>query len=231
MNHAQAREIILRAWQRVHGRAPSPSEAEIAQAIASLETGYGRAGQFAAMAARGQFNWGALERRADADGNCPDGFAKGTDQGKVCFYVFPSDEEAAVAFLKNLTAARSSAAFSQRTDGVLAAMATGSSEAVARAMRTPSSVAYYAGNPGTEEQKVAFYSTAIQSHRDAIRRELGSPAPPPGPSPFPVVIPDRSSLLPLALAALAVGGLYYLGVRERIVPPPTRLLRVARRMA
>lgn len=236
MNHTQARQIILRAWQRVHGRAPSASEAEGVQAVAWGESQYGRAGawgnsgQHARWAAQGLFTWGNLETLPNKDGSCPAGTYPGTDSGEPrCFYLDTSDEDAAVRYIRNLTASGNASstserarAFAQRTANVMSALQNTDSSALANAMVTPSSVAYYEATP-------ASYAKLLDSSRAAIRKELGSPAP--SPAPFPVVVPDRSSLLPLALAALAVGGLYYLGVRERIVPPPTRLLRVARRMA
>lgn len=149
MTHAEAREIVRAAWKRVHGREPSENEIAYTQAIALLETGYGRSGQFGALAARGQYNWGALERGRSADGTCPAGTAAGSDQGRVCFYVFPDDVSAATAFIKNLTT---------RHWPTVQAM-QGSAEDVARAMRVPP--VYYVGLSGSEEDRIRAYANAI----------------------------------------------------------------------
>jgi hypothetical protein len=189
LSHAQAHDVVVAAWQNVHGREPSAREALYAQAIAFLESGYGRAGQFGTLAARGQYNWGALERRVNADGSCPDGFALGVDQGQVCFYVFSSDVDAATAFVRTLTKGHWP---------VLQAM-QGTPEDVAAAMRVPPP--YYAGTASTEAQKVADYATAI---RNAIK-SIGTSVP------GPVSAAGRGILLPLAV----VSGLAYLAYRNR----------------
>lgn len=153
MTHAQARQIIIRAWRRVHGRDPSESEILYTQAVAWLENQYGRAGQFAAFAANGQFNWGSLERRKTGE-TCPPGTVEGSDLGTVCFFVYPTDEEAAAAFIRNLTA---------RHWPTIQAM-RGSPEDVATAMRVRP--AYYEGYSGSENQRIQTYANAI---RNSIR--------------------------------------------------------------
>lgn len=162
LSDAQAREILRTAWQNVHGRAPTARELLYSQAIARLETGYGRAGQFGALAARGQYNWGALQTRSkSADGECPPGTAPGSDQGSVCFFVYPTDVAAAAAFLTTLT---------KKHWPVIEAM-RGTPEDVARAMRVPP--AYYAGTGGSEADRQAVYARAI---RNAIAA-IGEPVP------------------------------------------------------
>ena len=150
MTHAEAAEIVRAAFRRVHGRAPSTRERLYTQAVAALETGYGRAGQFGRLAAQGRYNWGALETRRLPDGTCPAGTAAGTDQGAVCFYVFPDDVSAATEFVRVLTA---------RRPHVLRAMQSGTPSDVARAMRQ--SPAYYEGVGATTEEKIAGYARAI----------------------------------------------------------------------
>ena len=151
MTHAEAKEIVRRAWRRVHGREPSERELVYAQAIASLETGYGRTGQFAAMAARGKYNWGAMQRVPNADGSCPPGTEPGLDASRPrCFLVFDSDEEAAAAFLRLLT---------KRHWPVVSAM-RGTPEDVATAMRVRP--AYYEGLGGSEQNRIAYYANAIR---------------------------------------------------------------------
>lgn len=167
VSHAEAREIVRRAWVLVWGRQPTERELDYAQAIALLETGYGRAGQFAALAAQGKFNWGALQRARNTDGSCPPGTEPGLDASHPrCFLVFPSDEEAAAAFLRNLT---------KRHWPVVEAM-RGEPIDVARAMKVPP--AYY-------EAPVEEYARAISNALARIHGAGGvssSSAAPSGPS-------------------------------------------------
>ena len=188
VSHAQAREIVRTAWRLNHEREPTEGELLYAQAIALLETGYGRIGQFGAMAARGQYNWGALEGRRRPDGSCPEGMVPGSDQGAVCFYAFDSDLHAATAFIRTLT---------KRHWPVVQAM-QGSPEDVARAMRVPP--AYYAGRSGTENDRVNAYAQGI---RNKIR-EIGANVPTPdGGAGLSASDPQRRALV----AAVAVGAL------------------------
>lgn len=163
MTHAEARRIIEAAWAKVHGRPPTPSEALYAQAIAYLETGYGRAGQFAKYAASGQYNWGNIEKRRTGE-DCPDGWVPGEDQGPVCFRAFPSDVDAAAYFIHVLTKGHWP---------VVEAM-TGSPLDVASAMRAPP--AYYAGPAGSEDDKRAYYAKAITNAIHAIGSEVPTAA-------------------------------------------------------
>lgn len=199
MTHAQAREIVRAAFQRVHGRAPSDAEATYAQAVAFLETGYGRAGQFGALAAQGAYNWGALERARNADGSCPAGTMPGSDVGEVCFYVFPDDVSAATAFVRTLTVGSGRTA--ARGAATLAAMRGGSPEDVATAMRVP--LAYYEGRPGTEASKVAAYAGAIRRSIQAA----GNSEPSGGSS---TSAPLRNFAI-VALAGLAIYGFAQMG--------------------
>jgi len=196
LSHAQARPIVIAAWRGIWGRDPTEREVVYSMAVAALETGYGRAGQFGQLAARGGYNWGALETRPAEDGVCPPGTMAGTDQGSVCFYVYASDEEAARAFLRSLTQS-----FPARASAIVAAMNNGDPIDVARAMRTPP--AYYAGTAATEEGKVQAYAAAIQNQLNQI---TGGGLPPPNTP----ASGGGSSLLPwLALVGL-VGAAAYL---------------------
>lgn len=165
LSHLEAWQIVADAWRDEHGRSPSYKEALYTQAIALLETGYGRAGQFRAFSDRGLHNWGALERHRNADGSCPEGTAPGTDLGQVCFFVYPSDREAARAFIRTLT---------KKHWPTIAAM-RGSPEDVARAMRVPP--AYYGGYGGTEEDRVAAYAGAIRGSAAQIAQQVPSTVP------------------------------------------------------
>lgn len=162
MNHAEAAEIVRRAWRRVHGREPSAAERSYAQAIAFLETGYGRAGQHGKLAAAGLYNWGNVELARAPDGPCPQGYAPGVDVGPVCFRVSTSDEEAAAVFLRALT---------RRHWPVLEAM-KGDAWDVAKAMRAPP--AYYAGSGATEAERVAGYASAIRGALRAMGEREGA---------------------------------------------------------
>lgn len=213
MNHADARRIVVDAWRRVHGRDPSDLEASYAQAIAWFENQYGRAGQFAAFSANGQFNWGSLHARGTPP-DCPSNSVEGFDVRPVCFLAFADDTSAAASFIRTLTAASGTTA--ARTAATLEAM-NGSPEDVAAAMRTPP--AYYEGPPGTEEQKVTAYANGIRRALSDVARGAPVPELPSGrrtttsSGGFPW-------LLALGLAA-GTGYVYYYGVPK----PVTRLLR------
>ena len=152
VSHEEARQILRRAWQLVHDRSPTESELAYAQAVAWLETGYGRAGQFAALADRGIFNWGAIQRARNPDGSCPQGTTPGIDAGNPrCFYAFPSDLEAARRYLWELT---KNPARSNRVAATLRAMASGSPEDVASALKVA---------PAWYEAPVATYARAVRN--------------------------------------------------------------------
>lgn len=157
MTPQDAQRIIHQAWQAVHGRAPTSDEAAYAQAIAFLETRYGRAGQFGQFVADGLgYNWGAQERGRLSDGSCPAGTVEGTDAGNArCFYVWPSDVEAAKAFIRNLTVS-----FPTRAASILDAMNGGTPEDVAEAMRQA---------PAYFEASADQYAAGIRNALSAMR--------------------------------------------------------------
>lgn len=163
MKHSEAREVTARAFQKLVGRDPSPKEAAYCQAVAWLETMYGRGGQFASLFAKGHVNWGALETARPASGDCPPGTALGTDQGKVCFFVYPSDDAAAFAFLTTLLTANRTPGKSPVQAKMIQAMA-GEPVDVASAMKdfsyfgTPRSV-----DPSKAEAEVGEYALAIRN--------------------------------------------------------------------
>lgn len=165
LSHLEAWQIVADAWRDEHGRSPTYNEALYTQAVALLETGYGRAGQFRALADRGLHNWGALERSRNADGSCPEGTVSGTDLGNVCFFVYPTDRAAARALIRTLT---------KKHWPTIEAM-RGTPEDVARAMRVPP--AYYAGYGGTEADRVASYAGAIRGSAAQIAQQVPSTVP------------------------------------------------------
>jgi len=175
--HNEAREILRQAWVNLHGASPDDQQLAYAQAVALLETGYGRIGQFANMAAQGIFNWGALQKQNPSGGDCPPGTFPGGDtfQGQpvnVCFFGYSTDLEAAQSFLKTLTKS-----FPARSAAVLAAM-HGTPLDVATAMRV--SPAYYT-DPATK------YASAITNALHAIG----------------AAVPFGTSLAPVTATAMA----------------------------
>lgn len=145
--------VVKEAWRQVHLSDPTDSQATYAAAIADLENGFGRRGQFAAFADDGDYNWGSLHSTARPP--CPPGTRQGTDQGNVCFRVFPSDEGAAKAFVWELTAN-----LHQNRDKVAEAM-NGSPEDVAQAMHD---TRYFVGSG----------SDPVGTYARAIRRSIAS---------------------------------------------------------
>lgn len=181
LSHAEARQIVRQAWTSVWGREPTASELDYAQAIALLETGYGRSGQFAQMAANGQFNWGALERSRSADGTCPPGTSPGVDAGNPrCFFVFSSDVAAAAAFIRLLT----------KSHWPVVQAMSGSPRDVAQAMKV--SPAYY-------EAPVDQYAAAITNALARIRASGASTV-----TPRPATGAALGTLV--GLGALAIAG-------------------------
>jgi hypothetical protein len=192
-DHVNATPIVRDAWRKLWSREGTANEILYSQAIASFETGYGRLGQFAQFAKDGKFNWGAEQRKPNADGTCPANFVLGKDNGNVCFYYYPSDVDAAANFLRTLTK-------SSLRPGVVAAMA-GTPEDVARAMRGPNPPqgAYYEGIKGTEEQKVQAYADGIRARAKTIGTALkDAPLNPPN-------MVEKSSAGYFAYATLILG--------------------------
>lgn len=116
MTHSAAREILRQAWLSTWNREPTSSELTYIATIAYLETVFttpGEPSSPAGRASQGVFNWGVLDRKPDAAGVCasrrrtkplrPPHTAKGSAQGTVCFYAFPSDVGAAAAFRRKGT--------------------------------------------------------------------------------------------------------------------------------
>lgn len=157
---AQASDILTQAWRAVWGRSPTQRELTYSLAIAWLETGFGRAGQFGTLAAQGQYNWGALERVPGPGGVCPPGTAGGQDAGNSrCFYVYGSDVAAATAFIHTLT--------KTHWPGVVPAMNSGSPTDVANAMGQP---------PAYFEAPAATYAAGIANAAKHIGVSIPSPS-------------------------------------------------------
>lgn len=200
--HAQARATLAQAYVALHGRDASPGELDFGCAVAFFETGYGRAGaadwvhpgQFARWARDGLINWGALETATQGDEGTLRAFQsaglhpekrQGSDAGNTrFFYLFPSDLEAATAFL-----------MSWGKPDTLAAAATGSAFAVASSMRAhgyyegfhvgPGRLGRRASPPFVEEasdaiateKDIADYASALERVRRTVTGSGGVPDP------------------------------------------------------
>ncbi len=226
--HAQARAALHSAYVAQFGREPTAGELDFGLATAYFETFYGRGtgaawgdgGQFGRWAADGKINWGALQSGTPGDEGTLRSFVaaglhptkeQGRDAGRpVYFYLFPTDEEAARAFLMSWGKA-----------DTLAAAATGSATAVSASMKRHG---YYEGfhvAPGqmggkksppfiqeasaadAESKNVADYAGALARHVATVRGTGGVP----DASPFPSPPPDLASgAAATVVAALLVGG-------------------------
>jgi hypothetical protein len=206
ISHAQAAQIVRAAWRRVHGREPTANEAALVQAVAYGESQYGRSpGQHARWASEGKFTWGNLET-LPKDGVCPAGTVPGKDAGHDrCFYVDSTDEDAAVRFIRNLTASGGTSSqrardFATRSANIMAALASGSADALAHAMRTPASVAYY-------EAEEAKYAALIKRSLMAMGQDREHPIPDPNRTRS-----NDSTTSPILILTLFAGVIYF-GVR------------------
>jgi len=187
LSHTQAADILRQAFQLVQGRPPTSRELLFTQAIALLETGYGRIGQFAKMADQGIFNWGALTKGRQQDGQCPAGSFPGQDtdaQGNVidvCFFGFKSDLEAATSFVRTLT--------KTHWPNVIPAMNSGDSLDVATAMTQ--APAYFVA-------PVETYAAAIASKLKVLGQALPDVVVP--------SLPSTSASTKKNVALVAIGG-------------------------
>lgn len=222
--HAQARAALRSAYVAQFGREPTAGELDFGLATAYFETFYGRGtgaawgdgGQFGRWAADGKINWGALETATPGEERTLAKFRAaglhptkeaGRDAGNLrYFYLFPSDEEAARAFL-----------MSWGQPDTLAAAATGSATAVAASMKRHG---YYEGfhvAPGAmggkksppfiqetsaadaEAKNIADYASALAR----TVRTVGGTGGVPDPSPLPS---STGGVANTIAALLLVGG-------------------------
>ena len=222
MLHTEAAQVLTQAFGKVAGRAPSASELGYCRAVAWLETFYGRGGQFAKLFGKGMVNWGALERTKNADGSCPTGTALGSDVGTVCFFVYPSDVDAATAFLSVLLT-------NSRTPGkppqpaMLQAM-TGAPGDVAQAMKDNG----YFGAPVDQYAQAIQTSLAVTSGPGGITDQglqFKTAAPPAGTPPQTApgqppltggaaATPWYRSTPVLAAAGVAIAGTIFFAARR-----------------
>jgi hypothetical protein len=218
-DHVGAAQVIREAFKLVHGRWPTEAERAVAQAVAHLETGYGRLGQFSGWPSRGLYNWGNVETRPNADGSCNSGWALGQDPGgphgpndnNVCFRVHPSDEEAAAGYLRVLSDPNyGSAGIRQRNAATLAALATGDPYAVASAMRNgggPAAAYYTAPEAG--------YAAGVASRL----KQIDAQVPRVEPSVFSRLSVPVGPIAAVAVVALVVFVAHRNGVIRLPLPP------------
>jgi len=187
LSHSQAAQIVRDEWRKIWNREATKLETLYTLAIAHLETGYGRIGQFAKMADEGIFNWANGEIPLPANGTCPSGYTAGVDNGKnVCFRTFHSDNEAANYLIRLLT---------KKHWPVIQAIADeGTPEAVAHAMKAPP--AYYSA---PESTYAAGLKSRITLIGNGLAKELESPK--------PIQTPEDSGFFfkSLAITGMALG--------------------------
>lgn len=200
MNHAQAADIVRRAWASVWGSPPSENARRLVQAVALLESGYGRApGQHARWASTGRYTWGNLEIAPLPDGSCRAGWDRGTDAGSPrCFLLHDTDIDAARAMIVNLTKDHPA-----RAEKIRAALETGDAEIMAEAMRSP---------PGYFEAPSHGYAIGLDEGLRVIDRAVprgSSPPVVPG-----AVTPSPSGSVPLTIAAssMVAASVLFVGV-------------------
>lgn len=187
LSHATADKIIREEWVKVHGRQPTENEVMFTQAVAWLETNYGRAGQHGKLADQGLYNWANIEKKRTGE-TCEPGWAPGKDQGDVCFRVYPTDNEAANGLIVTLT---------KRHWPVLQAMADpGTAEAVAHAMKV--APAYY----GADE---ALYAKAISNSLRAMGKTPNATLPPAAPKEVAATTKSFGKELVIGIGAAGFG--------------------------
>lgn len=162
MDHGSARAIIMEAWQDLHGTLPSPQEAQAMQALAWLESGYGRRWQGACADSR---NWGSVQATLPP---CGPGACEYTDRRSdgtpysVCFRSYATDQEGAANMIG--VALRTEAARKAVGSGDLRAF----SEALFRA-------GYYEGIGSTKAERIERHHKALRGAAKLVARELSEP--------------------------------------------------------
>jgi len=157
LSHAQARDVLLRAYEVRGLPAPKLGERQIAQAIGFFEGRYGSAWNNAN-------NWGAVQSYGNPP--CPEGYREideRTRDGKPrrsCLDVYPDPVTGAGAMLHQL----------YRRKGVPEAMRAGSAYKTAERMYQTK---YYSGTKGTDEDRIAGYAQIIYDVSRSTARKLG----------------------------------------------------------
>lgn len=162
-----ARALIVSQWPE--GVEASPAAYQAAQAIARLETFYGKAWKGTGI---GSHNWGAVQSGRPQDGVCPGGFlytdtrpnSDGTSTPySVCFKSYDTDALGCAGFLSVLLTGH----IGQYVDTVIR---SGSAFAVATAMH---SGGYFEGYGATVQERINHYASAIAHNAAAIGASIG----------------------------------------------------------
>lgn len=161
MQHADARPIVADAVAAVLGPSEPLSVIQVAQAVAALETRYGRAWRVSFPV----YNWGAIQAsRPPCDPAASFLYTDKRPDGRVysvCFRRYSNDDDGAEDLIRVLYAKRPT---------VLAAARAGDLRAVAVAMRA---TRYYEGIGATEEQRIEGYARGLAAKLDELARALG----------------------------------------------------------
>lgn len=144
-SHEWARAIVNAAWRQVFGRDASTTEAQGVQAVASLETNYGRG--------QGVNNWGSVHATGGACTSGTDTDANGKTYA-TCFRNYPSHAAGAADLIRTMV-----------KSNVAGPLRSGSASRVARAMHKNR---YF-------ELDVAEYSKRIEVRARVIADALGEP--------------------------------------------------------
>jgi len=164
--HEEARTILLDAFGRVFGRSPSLAEIQAVQAVALLETGYGRGWK---GTGRGSNNWGAITTtRPDSLSFEHRDSRRDAGTGEIVEYVtwfrgYPSPVDGAADLVSVMYVRRPS---------VLEAAKAADLYGVSRELRETS---YYLGTAPTREGQIGSHFDRMQESVEAISAGLGEP--------------------------------------------------------
>lgn len=189
--HAAARAVVVQAFQRVAGRAPSRFEAQLVQGVALQESGYGTAWQGACA---GSHNWGAVQSRDGSGCDYTDSYPDGTRYAQK-FVVYADDVSGAAAVVSLMTKSMPLVAGELRAGrgvwNVCQAMfyshyfGAACPNALARyGAAAKQSLAFGTGKATTaagkacEAECIGEYATALAGRVNTIADALGEPRPP-----------------------------------------------------
>lgn len=171
--HQWARGVMLNAWRNRYGNEPSLAQIQSAQAIALLETSYGRG--WPTAEGNGANNWGAIQcSKLPTDGVCPcdgwlhkDSYPTSSGQSveyQVCFRRYASPEAGADAVLGQMSP--------KARPKTWAAMQTGDAVALSSALYDER---YYQGFGATREKRIEGHVKAVERSVKAIAQAMGEP--------------------------------------------------------
>lgn len=181
-----ARNIIIKAFPKVMGREPTEAEIQTVQAVARLETYYGRGWKGAGV---GSNNWGAIQcgDSCKINGQCdpaksfPHKDSTPTDDGKTIWYVtcfkkYPTPEDGCadliVTLFKSNRTSKKSLNNQNLTRAELLARAVQSRDlrAVSEAMYD---TVYYEGTGSDRETRIQRHMQAMEKALNGINQNTG----------------------------------------------------------